>query len=115
MAYPPIHWLTAEESDALNALKTLPHIESALRKVVADVAAGPTFHFLAIVDGVGVPDRDDWSYVSLLDKDPEQDEDDDFLHPGFCDHYWSWRRMKPDKGWKLDTWEGPDLSGSGRQ
>lgn len=111
LSYPPNAGLTNDEVAAIEQLRQVPGVESALRKVLAATAAEPIDRLLCIIDGVDDPGDEDWTGVSLLDK-RETDEEGEFLHDGFYEAYWEWRKVRPDKGWRLDTYEGPDVTTS---
>jgi hypothetical protein len=102
LAYPPNGGLTEEEGDALAQICGSAALESGIRKVLAHVAARPLYHLFCVVDGIADPEGNGWSGVSLLDKQTSDAEE--FLHTEFLDKYWLWRRIRPDKGWTLDTW-----------
>ncbi|HYG83059.1 MAG TPA: hypothetical protein VD861_21865 [Pyrinomonadaceae bacterium] len=104
--YPPNGGLTDAEQAALASLTVTPDLESALRKVIADAASIPLFHFFCLLDGVGTPQEYDGGWIGLALSRPNEDEDQgDFLHDEFNDTYWTWRKVRPDPGWKLDTYE----------
>lgn len=100
LTYPPNHGFERDELEALAALPRTPALERALRKVVADAAAHPLFHLLSLADGIAdVPDLEDVQSEDLLAAEI-------MLHDGFYESYWTWRRRRPDPGWRLDTYEG---------
>lgn len=104
--YPPNGGLTDAEQAALESLKVTPDLESALRKVIADAASSPLFHLFCLLDGVGTPHQHGEEWVGLaLSRMTEDEEPSNFLHDEFNDTYWTWRAVRPDPGWKLDTYE----------
>jgi hypothetical protein len=108
LAYPPNAGLTEEERAALARLGGTTELESGIRKVLAHVAAAPLYQLLCLIDGIADPDGNGWTGVSLLDKSPD-DVEGVFLNTEFMDRYWCWRRIRPDRGWTLDTYAGPSL------
>ena len=101
LAYPPNGGFTPEETEALKLLQNNAVMASALRKVLADCAAGVLFDLLNLIDGTTEPMQGQWSEVVLVDK-PENDEDREFLHDEFFEAYWGWRDIRPDNTWYLD-------------
>jgi len=105
MLYPPNNGFTSDEKQALEALKAIPNTESALRKVLADAAAYPICKFFGYADGITDPTDDEWSGIYLTERPDDEDievqgtsYDAEIYH-----HYWDWLRVRPDKGWRLDT------------
>jgi hypothetical protein len=98
--YPPNEELSLEERDALSALKAIPSIESALKKVIRDVASSPLFLLFTYLDGVTEPtDDESWSGVALIDmpEDEAFDEElssEEMLHDNFFGTYWDWKEKK---------------------
>ncbi len=99
--YPPNGGFTEAESQALTALAGKPAFESAVRKVLANCAAGVVFDLLNLLDGTSEPAHGAWSGVALVDK-PAGDENTAFLHDDFLDTYWEWRDSRDNKDWHLD-------------
>ena len=99
--YPPNGGFTAEEREALKLLQNNEKLQSALRKMLANCAAGVVFNLLNLIDGTSVPEYGDWKGVSLVDK-TEEIEGGDFLHDNFFDTYWDWRETRSAKNWRLD-------------
>ncbi len=56
------------------------------------------FHLLSIADGI--VDPPDIEQVSADDETAAEI----MLHDGFYESYWTWRRRRPDPGWRLDTY-----------
>jgi len=104
MLYPPNNGFTSEEQQALEALKAIPNIESALRKVLADAAAYPICKFFGYADGITDPTDDEWSGIYLTERPDDEDiEVQDTSYDAEIYHrYWNWLRVRPDKGWRLD-------------
>lgn len=109
MAYPPNCGLTVPEIEELNKLGNNEHLRNALRKVIADNSAAIVFNMLNLFDGTGFPknDNNDWTGIKLIDEEPDESAEvvDDWLHDKFFETYWDWRKIRGDKGWKLDTYE----------
>jgi len=105
LGYPPNSGFSAEELETISKISALPHAESALRKILADAASASIFHFLNIIDATGDPDTDEWHGVDLVES-VESDDHYEFLHDAFTEAYWSWRKKRPQKKWKLDTYDG---------
>ncbi len=101
MIYPPNGGFTSEEAQALKLLQGNAVLKSALRKVLADCAAGVVFDLLNLIDGTTEPKQGQWSEVMLVDK-TIGDEDREFLHDEFFGAYWDWLESRPDKTWRLD-------------
>ena len=55
LTYPPNCGFLPDEVAALDSIPRTPAMERALRKLIADAAAYPMFHLLALVDGVTDP------------------------------------------------------------
>ena len=99
--YPSNGGFTAEEKEALKLLQNNGVLQSALRKALANCAAGVIFDLLNLIDGTSDPEHGDWNGVSLMDK-TEEVEEGDFLHDDFFDIYWEWRKKRKTKSWRLD-------------
>jgi hypothetical protein len=100
LTYPPNHGFLPDELEALASLPRTAALEGALRKLIADAAAYPLFHLLSLADGiVDAPELDDV-------QPGERIAGEIMLHDGLYESYWSWRRRRPDPGWRLDTYEG---------
>lgn len=108
ITYPPNHGFTTEEISALNSLPPIPHLNSALRKVFADSAASVMFNFLNFIDGTGDPDPSpgEWTDLKLVDNSREIGAPHSMIHDTFYETYWQWRKIRSNKAWKLDTYEG---------
>ena len=102
LIYPPNGGLTAEETTALLSLRGNEVMQTALRKVLADCAAGVVFDLLNLIDGTTDPKHGEWSGVRLVDAPATDDERRDLLHDEFFAEYWAWREIKPDQSWHLD-------------
>lgn len=108
LAYPPNNGLTDLEKQELCKLDDNEHLKNALRKVIADNSAGVIFNLLNLLDGTGSPKQmyDDWTGVRLVDEEPDEEEEfRDTLHDSFFETYWEWRKIRGNKGWKLDTYD----------
>src|SRR5688500_1097379 len=107
LTYPPNNGLTDLEKAELNKLDNNEHLKNALRKVIADNSAGIIFNMLNLLDGTGSPKLhyDNWTGVKLIDEEPNADIEtfNDTLHDSFFETYWEWKKLRGDKGWKLDT------------
>ncbi|WP_035557449.1 hypothetical protein [Hymenobacter sp. IS2118] len=101
IAYPPNGGFTPEEAEALKLLQGNAVVRSALRKVLADCAAGVVFDLFNMIDGTTEPKQGGWSQVMLGDK-PADWEDQGFLHDEFFAAYWDWRDIRPVGNWRLD-------------
>jgi hypothetical protein len=110
LTYPPNNGLTELEKAELNKLGNNEHLKNALRKILADNSAGIIFNMLNLLDGTGSPKLhyDDWTGVKLIDEETDTDAEPfpDTLHDGFYETYWEWKKIRGDKGWKLDTYDG---------
>ena len=104
LAYPPNGGLTPVESAALASIPGNPALESALRKMVADAAAGAVFHLFCLIDGVADPINYEGTWMPLP-VGKGKDADGGMLHDQFVDSYWHWRKQRPDPGWLLDNYE----------
>lgn len=109
LTYPPNNGLTDLEKAELNKLNNNENLKSALRKVIADNSAGIIFSMLNLLDGTTSPKLhyDNWTGVKLIDEEPNTDPEpfEDTLHDSFFETYWEWRKLRGDKGWKLDTYD----------
>jgi hypothetical protein len=108
--YPPNGGLTDLEKAAINNLEMNEHLSNALRKILADNSAGIIFALLNYIDGTGVPKThsDSWTGVILTDEVGTDDKAPflDTLHDGFYESHWEWRKLRENKKWKLDSYEG---------
>lgn len=103
--YPPNGGLLEEERVALTQIALNPTLVRALRKVMADVAAYPIFHFLTLLDGVSDPDNyaSIWTGCNLEPKNEDTPNADYFLHDEMYATYWDWRNSQGNLGSKLDN------------
>jgi len=108
LTYPPNGGLTEKESLSLEKLKSDPNLKSALRKILADNSAGVLFELLNVIDGTADPDEKlgKWTEISFVDKTEDLAENTDILHDELYSKYWDWRKIRPNKDWKLDTHDG---------
>lgn len=108
LSYPPNCGLTPAETAALNGVAHSAQLESALRKLIADAVASGLFGVLSLIDGVMDPDKrfGKWGGVVLEDLNADDDSHREMLHDAFFDAYWNWRRLRPEKKWKLDLYDG---------
>lgn len=97
--YPPNGGFTAAEQEALKLLQGHSLLQAALRKALANCAAGVVFDLLNLLDGTSDPERGNWDGVSLIDK---TEGVDNFLHDEFFSTYWDWRKKRKNKNWRLD-------------
>ncbi|MET4074567.1 hypothetical protein [Hymenobacter sp. UYCo722] len=102
LAYPPNGGFTPEETEALKLLQNNAVMASAVRKVLADCAAGVLFDLLNLIDGTTEPMQGEWNEVILVDKPKDDETLREFLHDEFFETYWDWRNIRPDKTWHLD-------------
>ena len=109
LTYPPNNGLTDLEKAELNKLDNNEHLKNGLRKVIADNSAGIIFNMLNLLDGTGSPKLhyDNWTGVKLIDEEQNADTEtfNDTLHDSFFETYWEWKKLRGDKGWKLDTYD----------
>lgn len=109
LTYPPNNGLTDQEKEELNKLDNNEHLKNALRKVIADNSAGIIFNMLNLLDGTGSPKLhyDNWTGAKLVDEEANSDTEpfNDTLHGAFFENYWEWKKLRGDKGWKLDTYD----------
>lgn len=92
--YPPAPnaQLSEEEKAAVKKIKNIPGIESALKKIIRDSHSYPLFNLFNFIDGTGDPAGDKWTGVSLLDLNIDDDEGKEFLHDGFFETYWDYKK-----------------------
>ena len=89
LTYPPGELLNGKEIAALRKLSDDPILQSALRKIMKDVAAYPLFHLFTLLDGVGDPQgTTDWSGARLFRSGDEQSP---MLHDEFFNSYRAWK------------------------
>lgn len=107
LTYPPNGGLTETEKSSLGKLKNDPNLESALRKILADNSAGVLFELLNLIDGTSDPDESigKWTEISFVDKTDEIAENAEMLHDVLYSKYWDWKKIRPNKNWKLDNYE----------
>ena len=105
LTYPPNGGLTEMEKSSLEKLKNDPILKGALRKVLADNSAGVLFELLNIIDGTSDPDENlgKWTEISFVDKTDELAENTEMLHDELYSKYWDWKKIRPNKNWKLDN------------
>src|SRR5688572_16795676 len=109
LTYPPNCGMTDLEKAELKKLDNNENLKNALRKIIADSAAGVIFNMLNLFDGTGSPKLhyDRWTGVKLVDEEPNSDSElfKDTLHDCFFETYWAWKKLRGDKKWKLDTYD----------
>jgi hypothetical protein len=109
LTYPPNGGLSDAEQAELEKLANNENLKNALRKILADNAAGVIFNMLNLLDGTGSPKNHDdvWTGVKLVDEDEEEEEEEfeDTLHDAFLEAYWDWKKIRGNKNWKLDNYE----------
>jgi hypothetical protein len=97
VTYPPNEEFTLAEVEALKGLRLSDAARTGLRKVIADAAAYPFFHFFSLLDGVVDPPLilngeqmfdGVWTGVAIRPKSGEHEE---MLHDAFYDTYWDSR------------------------
>ncbi len=104
LAYPPNGGFTPEDLASLRSGGRGPAAVAALRKLVADAAAWPVFHFCSLLDGVADPESAEGAWPTFHITEASDDECEGvMLHDAFMDGYWLWRDARPDPGWKLDS------------
>ena len=92
LTYPPGELLNGKEIAALRKLSDDPILQSALRKIMKDVAAYPLFHLFALLDGVGDPQGTiDWSGARLFRSGDEQSP---MLHDEFFGSFRAWEENR---------------------
>lgn len=103
--YPPNGGLSDDETKALKEVKNIPHIESALRKIIASSSAAAAFHFLNSIDGTGAPDSKfgKWTEVFLIDRPSGDNPSVPMLHDSLYETYWDWKKLRGEKDWSLDN------------
>ncbi len=110
LSYPPNGGFTDLEKAELDKLSNNEHLKNALRKVIADNSAGVIFNMLNLFDGTGSPKNyyDEWTGIKLIDEEAQENEEqfNDMLHDAFFETYWEWRKIRGDKKWKLDIYNG---------
>ncbi len=97
VVYPPNHEFSSDEKEALAQLRQIPHLKSALQKVLADSTAGAFFNFFNFLDGTGDPKEKHgkWTWATIVDH--PQDGNDPYiqmLHDSFYDAYWDWKKIE---------------------
>jgi len=109
LIYPPNSGFTDTEKAELAKLGNNEHLKNALRKLIADNTAGVIFNMFNLMDGTGGPKyyHKEWTGVKLIDEEEETKAEpfNDTLHDAFYEAYWEWRKIRGDRGWKLDTYE----------
>lgn len=107
LSYPPNSGFTKAELDSLKLLESNPTLKSALRKLASDNIAGVLFDFFCYIDGTGDPEEElgNWTELSLVDKTDAIEPPIKMLHDKFFETYWDWRKIRPNKEWKLDNYE----------
>ena len=105
LTYPPNGGLTKMEESSLEKLKNDPNLKSALRKILADNSAGVLFELFNVIDGTSDPDENlgKWTEISFVDKTDELAENAEMLHDELYSKYWDWKKVRPNKNWKLDN------------
>ena len=110
LIYPPNCGFNELEKAELLKLENNEHLKNALRKIMASNSADIIFNMLNLLDGTGCPKKmyNEWTGVKLVDEYPEKNSEPftDTLHDAFFETYWEWKKIRGDKGWKLDTYEG---------
>ena len=46
-----------------------------------------------------------WTEISIVDKTDEIAENAEMLHDELYSKYWDWKKIRPNKSWKLDNYE----------
>lgn len=107
VTYPPNNGFRNAELNSLRILESNPILKSALRKLMADNIAGVLFDFFNCIDGTGDPEEElgKWTELSLVDKTDKIQPPTEMLHDKFYETYWNWRKIRPNKEWKLDNYE----------
>lgn len=110
ITYPPNGGLTEEEHLSLLELKGHPVLKSAMRKLMADNAAGVLFELMNLIDGTIYPDEElgEWTEISLVDRTDDIEDNEELFHDELYGKYWDWRDIRPDKSWKLDNYDETD-------
>lgn len=106
LIYPPNAGFTEAEMNELNKLIFNEQLKNAFRKIIADNTAGILFNLFNLLDGTGTPKIDTgWTGVKLVDEDDDSRSEkfNDTLHDAFFEMYWEWKKIRPEKNWKLDT------------
>lgn len=107
LAYPPNAGLSESEQTEITSFPINDDLESALRKIVANAASAPLFDLFCLLDGVADPEAYEGEWVGFELMKPSDDEEQaEMLHDAFFETYWGWRDRRPDRGWKLDVYEG---------
>lgn len=105
LVYPHNNGLTDAEKAALNQLTNNEDLRSALKKVLADHAAGRVFNVFQLLDGAVLPGvgSEVWTGVKLVDEDttPGTIPFDDTLHNAFFETYYNWAEIKGLQDWQL--------------
>ena len=57
------------------------------------------------IDGTSDPEEKNgkWTEISLVDKTEQIEENTEMLHDVFFGSYWNWKKIRPNKNWKLDN------------
>ncbi len=109
LTYPPNNGLSDSEKAEIFKLGNNENLKNALRKILANNSAGVVFDLLNLIDGTSSPGVNDekWSGVKLVDEESEETEDkfNDMLHDEFYGSYWDWKKIRGEKGWKLDAYD----------
>jgi len=102
--YPPNCGFTKQEEQALIQLEGNNNLTSALRKILADNSAAVVFELLNLFDGTAAPDDElgGWTGVILSDLEDDTLEEKEMLHDRFFESYNDWKKIRPEKEWKLE-------------
>lgn len=107
LTYPSNGGLTEVESASLEKLRKDPILKSALRKIIADSAAGVLFELFNLIDGTIDPEEHlgEWSSISLVDTTEAITAPAEMLHDELYAKYGEWQELRPEKNWRLDSLE----------
>lgn len=96
LVYPPNGGLTDAEQAEIVRLSHNENFKNALRKILADNAAGVVFNLLNLLDGTIAPENDDdeWTGIKLVDEEEDEDREvfGDTLHDALFEAYWDWKK-----------------------
>jgi hypothetical protein len=107
LIYPPNAGLSPDEAAALKGLPRNDALKRALRKVVAHAASQPLYALFCIVDGIADPDGWEGTWFGCrFEPILRPGKDREPFHQRFYDSYWDWRKIRPGKRTRLDTYEG---------
>ena len=89
--YPGYTAFTQEQIAALDKMRQIPGVQSALERIIVQASSSAIHTLLAYIDGIGDPDvfGSRWTGVALVDLDPAS-EDSSYLAELFYEYHSAW-------------------------